>query len=42
MWLLKDGHVVLGRGRVELLDAIDKHHSIRQAANSVGMSYRWT
>ncbi|HEY1603441.1 MAG TPA: hypothetical protein VGG64_27805 [Pirellulales bacterium] len=40
VWLESDGHVVVGRGRVELLEAIDRHHSIRQAAASLGMSYR--
>jgi len=40
VWLESDGHVVLGRGRVELLEAIERHHSIRQAAASLGMSYR--
>jgi molybdate transport system regulatory protein len=32
--------VVLGRGRVDLLEAIERHHSIRGAAASLGMSYR--
>ena len=40
VWLENDGEVVLGRGRVALLEAIDEHESIRQAAASVGMSYR--
>ena len=40
VWLESNGHVVLGRGRVELLEAIDRHHSIRRAAASLGMSYR--
>jgi molybdate transport system regulatory protein len=40
VWLESDGHVVLGRGRVELLEAIERHHSIRAAAASLGMSYR--
>jgi molybdate transport system regulatory protein len=40
VWLESDGHVVLGRGRVELLEAIERHHSIRRAAASLGMSYR--
>jgi molybdate transport system regulatory protein len=40
VWLENNGHVVLGRGRVELLEAIDRHHSILQAAASLGMSYR--
>ncbi|MBI2823505.1 MAG: LysR family transcriptional regulator [Planctomycetia bacterium] len=40
VWLENDGHIVLGRGRVELLEAIERHRSIRQAAASIGMSYR--
>jgi molybdate transport system regulatory protein len=40
VWLESDGHVVLGRGRVQLLEAIERHHSIRRAALSLGMSYR--
>ena len=40
VWLENDGQVVLGRGRVELLEAIERHHSILQAAGSLGMSYR--
>ncbi|HEY4308852.1 MAG TPA: hypothetical protein VGN12_05320 [Pirellulales bacterium] len=40
VWLENDGHVVLGRGRVELLEAIEQQHSIRKAAASLGMSYR--
>jgi molybdate transport system regulatory protein len=40
VWLETDGQVVLGRGRVELLEAIERHHSIRRAAASLGMSYR--
>lgn len=40
VWLENDGQVVLGRGRVELLEAIDELHSIRQAAVQLGMSYR--
>jgi molybdenum-dependent DNA-binding transcriptional regulator ModE len=37
VWLESDGHVVLGRGRVELLEAIERHHSIRAAAASLRM-----
>ncbi len=40
VWLETDGQVILGRGRVELLEAIDQHKSILQAAGSLGMSYR--
>ncbi|HVU88944.1 MAG TPA: LysR family transcriptional regulator [Pirellulales bacterium] len=40
VWLENDGHVVLGRGRVALLAAIEEQRSIRQAAMSLEMSYR--
>lgn len=32
--------MVLGKGRVALLEAIDEHKSIRSAAAFLGMSYR--
>jgi molybdate transport system regulatory protein len=40
LWIERGGQVVLGKGRVALLEAIEKQHSIRKAAASVGMSYR--
>lgn len=40
LWLEYEGRVVLGKGRVELLEAIDEHKSIRQAAARIRMSYR--
>ncbi len=40
VWLENDGHVVMGRGRMALLAAIEEHHSIRRAAASLDMSYR--
>ena len=40
LWLENNSEVVLGRGRVELLEAIEQHHSIRRAAASMKMSYR--
>jgi molybdate transport system regulatory protein len=40
LWIEQDGRVVLGKGRVMLLEAIAKEHSIRKAASSLGMSYR--
>jgi len=40
IWLERDGRVVLGKGRVELLESIERHKSIRSAAKSLGMSYR--
>jgi molybdate transport system regulatory protein len=35
-----DGEAVFGRGRRILLEAIDTHGSINQAAKEVGISYR--
>lgn len=40
VWIEQDGRVVLGKGRVLLLEAIERERSIRKAAASVGMSYR--
>src|SRR5262245_48518883 len=34
------GHLLLGKGRRELLENIDRHHSISAAARAMGMSYR--
>jgi molybdate transport repressor ModE-like protein len=44
VWVKRSGHTVLGPGRVELLEEIDRLHSIRAAAAHLGMSYRraWT
>jgi molybdenum ABC transporter molybdate-binding protein len=39
-WVERDGHVVLGKGRLELLEGIDRWHSISAAARQMGMSYR--
>ena len=39
-WVERDGHVILGKGRLELLEAIDRWHSISAAARQMGMSYR--
>ncbi len=39
-WVERDGHVILGKGRHELLEAIDRWHSISAAARQIGMSYR--
>jgi len=39
-WIERDGHVILGKGRHELLEAIDRWHSISAAARQIGMSYR--
>jgi molybdate transport system regulatory protein len=39
-WVERNGVVVLGAGRVELLDRIDRTQSIRAAARELKMSYR--
>jgi len=43
-WIEVDGRPVFGRGRKYLLEAIDKHGSINQAAKEINISYRkaWT
>jgi molybdate transport system regulatory protein len=40
IWIETDGEPVFGRGRRFLLEAIDSHGSINQAAKEVGVSYR--
>lgn len=40
LWIEMDGEPVFGRGRRFLLEAIDAHGSINQAAKEVGVSYR--
>ncbi|HWR72670.1 MAG TPA: winged helix-turn-helix domain-containing protein [Nitrospirota bacterium] len=40
VWVEMDGEPVFGRGRRFLLEAIDTHGSINQAAREVDMSYR--
>ena len=40
IWLEKEGEALIGRGRAELLEAIDRTGSIRQAALELGLSYR--
>ncbi len=40
VWIEADGEPVFGRGRRFLLEAIDKHGSINQAAREVNISYR--
>src|SRR5262249_5799769 len=39
-WVERDGRRVLGPGRVELLEHIDRHRSITAAAKQMDMSYR--
>lgn len=40
LWIEIDGEPVFGRGRRFLLEAIDRHGSINQAAKDVNVSYR--
>jgi molybdate transport system substrate-binding protein len=40
VWIERAGHAVLGKGRVELLEGIDRRQSISAAARAMGMSYR--
>ena len=40
LWLERSGEAILGPGRLELLEAIDRGHSISAAARDLGMSYR--
>lgn len=40
LWIEVEGEPVFGRGRRLLLEAIDKHGSINQAAKEISISYR--
>lgn len=40
VWYEKDGEVLFGGGRRELLAAVDKYHSLAAAAKHMKMSYR--
>lgn len=40
LWLEVAGEPVVGRGRIMLLRAIDRHGSINQAARNIDVSYR--
>ena len=40
VWVERDGEAVLGQGRLELLEEIDRCHSISAAARQAGVSYR--
>ncbi|HTU19709.1 MAG TPA: molybdate ABC transporter substrate-binding protein [Gemmataceae bacterium] len=40
LWVERCGEAILGPGRLELLEAIDRCHSISAAARALGMSYR--
>src|SRR5271168_3109966 len=40
IWVERAGQAILGQGRAELLEGIDRWHSISAAARQMGMSYR--
>ena len=40
LWIEIDGENFLGSGRVELLEMIETHGSLRKAASVMGLSYR--
>ena len=40
VWLEEDGEVLFGKGREELLEAIDELHTLSGAAKRLEMSYR--
>jgi molybdate transport system regulatory protein len=40
VWVETGGEKILGPGRVDLLELIDRHHSIAAASKQMGMSYR--
>ena len=40
IWLEKDGHVIFGKGRDELLRAIDECQSLNAAVKKLNLSYR--
>jgi len=40
VWLEKDGEVVVGNGKVGLLEMVNDLGSIQKAAEKMGMSYR--
>jgi len=40
LWVETEGKILLGEGRLKLLQAIDDHGSINMASKSLGMSYK--
>jgi molybdate transport system substrate-binding protein len=40
VWVERAGAAILGKGRLELLEGVDRWHSISEAARQMGMSYR--
>jgi len=42
LWMINDkGEAVFGDGLAELLETIDRYHSLLEAARNLGMSYRY-
>jgi molybdate transport system regulatory protein len=42
LWMVNDeGEAVFGSGLAKLLEEIEKHHSILETAQTLGMSYRY-
>jgi molybdate transport repressor ModE-like protein len=41
VWLETEGHYVFGFGVAEILQAVDRAGSIKQAATDLGLSYRY-
>jgi molybdate transport system regulatory protein len=39
LWLEKDGKIILGKGRAQLLSQIEKSGSLSEAAKTMNMSY---
>lgn len=40
IWIEKKGKVIFGKGRDNILKAIEEQHSLNAAAKELGMSYR--
>jgi molybdate transport system regulatory protein len=40
VWIEKNGKVIFGKGRDNILKSIDEQHSLNAAAKELGMSYR--
>jgi len=40
IWIEEDGKLLFGKGRDDILEAIERRHSIYAAARDMGMSYR--
>jgi molybdate transport system regulatory protein len=42
LWMINEkGEAVFGNGLAELLEEIDRHHSVLEASNQLKMSYRY-